>query len=167
MLNVGGVQHILMTRPRGIVISTALQCLLIVLYVAILIDRGVLMETIILYLIGLAFIVVFGCLFAIYRYLVSLDEYAVGMAKLLERTFEYYYKSENIKPQSINWGIDLVWNPDDKEDELKRGFITIYYGEDSGVDSPIEDLIEADIVSQKIIEVVDKHIHDKKLGVVK
>ena len=118
-------------------------------------------------LIIIGFIIVFGWLFATQRYLASLDEFTVGIANLLERTFEYYYKSENIKPQGINWGIDLIWNPTDEVDVNKKGFVTIYYGEDSGIDTPIEDVIEADVLSQKIIEVIDKHIHDKELGVIK
>lgn len=113
------------------------------------------------------FVVIFVAILMLWRYLVSLDQYVVGMAALLERTFEYYYESENIKPQTINWGIDLVWNPDNEETTNKKGFVTIYYGEDSGVDSPIDDVVEADILSQKIIKVIDKHIHDKKIGVMK
>ncbi len=114
------------------------------------------------------FIVIFVCMFLLYRYLASLNEYVIGMAYLLERTLENYYKSEKIKPQAIGWGIDLIWNPNDEENlEDKKGFITIYYGKDSGIDTPIEDVVEADILSQKIIEVTDKHLQDKEMGVMK
>lgn len=115
-----------------------------------------------------AFIMLFAGLFLCYRYLSSLDEYVTSIAFMLQRTFEYYYKSENIKPMGINWGIDLIWNPNsDEDDEFKKGFITIYYGEDSGIDTPIEDVVECDILSQKIIETVEKHLHDKEMGVMK
>lgn len=110
---------------------------------------------------------VFVCLLMVYRYLVSLDTFVIGIANLLERTFEHYYTSHRIKPQGINWGIDLIWNPNNEDTESKRGFITIWYGEDSGVDTPINDVVEADILGQKIIGVVDKHLQDKELGVIK
>jgi len=119
-------------------------------------------------LIVCGFIIVFACLFILYRYLSSIDVYIGNMALLLERTFKQYYKTENIKPQGVNWGIDLIWNPNDNEESKeKKGFITIYYGEDSGIDSPIDDVAEADILGQKIIGVVEKHLHDKELGVLR
>lgn len=126
------------------------------------------MEMLIYVILAVVIILVFG-IFIIYRYLVSLDVYVTSVAQLLARTFEHYYNSENIKSQGINWGIELVWNPENnsEEQETKKGFIVIYYGKDSGIDTPIEDVVEADILSEKIIEVANKHIQDKEIGVVK
>lgn len=117
-------------------------------------------------LIVIGFVVVFMLFTIIYRYLVSLDEFTSGIAYLLARTFEHYYTSHKIKPQAVNWGIDLIWNPNGDDTESKRGFVTIWYGEDSGVDTPIEDAVEADILGQKFIEVIDKHIQDKEIGTI-
>lgn len=126
------------------------------------------MEMLIYVILAIVIILLLAILI-IYRYLISLDAYVTGVSQLLARTFEHYYNSENIKPQGINWGIELIWKPEnnDEEQETKKGFIVIYYGEDSGIDTPIEDVVEADILSQKIIEVANKHIQDKEIGVVK
>ena len=118
-----------------------------------------------LYIIIIALAVALIVVYAIYMFfwVNNISMYLENQMDLLVRTFEYYYQSENIEPRSVNWGIDLVWNPDNEDITSKHGFITVYYGNDSGIDTPIDDITEADIISGEIIKVVDKHLHDKKL----
>lgn len=122
-------------------------------------------DTLDIYMIVSIFFVIVGIAYAVYMFfwVNSLSIYLTTQMDLLSRTFEYYYKTENIEPRSINWGIDLVWNPNNEDITGKKGFITVYYGADSGVDTPFDDITEADVVSGEIIKVVDKHLHDKKL----
>ena len=44
-----------------------------------------------------------------------------------------------------------------------KGFITILY-EGSNCDTPIKDVRDADVLSEKIIKVVEKHLKERDLG---
>lgn len=119
-----------------------------------------LFESIIICIILVFFIAFSIWLFLQIQYLYQWNEQLV---ELLQRTFKTYYKSELIEPVSVNWGIDLVWNPDNDEDSDKKGFITIWYGDGCNVDTPIRDVTDADVLGAKIIEVTEKHIQDRDL----
>lgn len=100
----------------------------------------------------------------LYIQIAGLAAWNEEVVELLRRTFKYYYKGENIEPRAVNWGIDLVWNPDNEDISNKNGFINIWYGSDSGFDTPIKDVVEADELAGKIIETVEKHLHDRDVG---
>jgi len=93
----------------------------------------------------------------------SLATWSEQVVNLLSRTFKEYYKSEDIQPVAVNWGIDLIWKPTEGEGDQKRGFITVFYGEDSGIDTPLKDVNEADELSSLFIPVIEKYLHDKAL----
>ena len=99
-----------------------------------------------------------------YSLIANLYEYHQEMVELLSRTLKQYYKTENIEPVAVNNGIDLVWNPNNEDASKKRGFISIWYGENANVDSPLKNVKDADILSEKIIGVVEKHLQDRDLG---
>ena len=121
------------------------------------------MELIILIIIGVLFLMVFGALFFIYGILRSHDILFAELTDLITRTFQQYYKTENIQPVMVNNGIDLIWNPDNEDVNKKRGFITIWT-QDDNEDSPIINMKDADILGGKIIDVVEKHIQDRDIG---
>ena len=119
-----------------------------------------------IFLIIIGILVILLCAFSVYMFLwmQSLDTFTEGIINLLARTLDYYYKTEDIQPRAINWGIDIIWNPEYEEDiSEKKGFITLYYGSDSGVDTPIDDIEDADKLSGEIIKTVQKYLHDKEL----
>jgi len=114
---------------------------------------------VVLFLIALAFV-----LWYMYSMILSLYEYHQEVVELLSRTLKQYYKTENIEPVAVNNGIDLVWNPNNEDSSKKRGFISIWYGENANVDTPLKNVKDADILSEKVIGVVEKHLQDRDLG---
>lgn len=114
---------------------------------------------VVLFLIALAFV-----LWYMYSMILNLYEYHQEVVELLSRTLKQYYKTENIEPVAVNNGIDLVWNPNNEDSSKKRGFISIWYGENANVDTPLKNVKDADILSEKVIGVVEKHLQDRDLG---
>ena len=86
-----------------------------------------------------------------------------GMASLLKRTFDEYYKGDHIKLVGTNWGIDFIYDPNNEGDEKAKAFATLFYGKDSGINTPIEDVVEADKVASEIVRVIEKYIQQKEL----
>ena len=102
----------------------------------------------------------FGMILFTYSAVTQAYDFSTELADLLSRTLKQYYQTENIEPQLINNGIDLVWNPNNEDTSAKRGFITVLT-QDANIDSPIKDVKEADILCEKLLPVVDKHIQDE------
>lgn len=115
-------------------------------------------------LVVLFVVALFFVLWYMYSLIANLYEYHQEMVELLSRTLKQYYKTENIEPVAVNNGIDLVWNPNNEDASNKRGFISIWYGENANVDSPLKNVKDADILSEKVIGVVEKHLQDRDLG---
>lgn len=115
-------------------------------------------------LVVLFVVALFFVLWYMYSMILSLYEYHQEVVELLSRTLKQYYKTENIEPVAVNNGIDLVWNPNNEDTSNKRGFISIWYGENANVDSPLKNVRDADILSEKVIGVVEKHLQDRDLG---
>ena len=120
------------------------------------------MNLIYIVLIVMFFLMVLGFLYLLAQ-ISATNQFLAEMTDLVSRTFKQYYRTENIEPQVINNGYDLVWNPDNEDITNKPGFITIWTA-DSTIDSPIVDMKDADILGCKLIEVVEKHIQDRELN---
>ena len=67
----------------------------------------------------------FGMILFTYSAVTQAYDFSKELADLLSRTLKQYYQTENIEPQLINNGIDLVWNPNNEDTSAKRGFITV------------------------------------------
>ena len=109
--------------------------------------------------------IVFSALFLyLYLFLLSTNQYIEEISKLLKRSFREYYKGQNIEPVLINNGIDLKWTGEVEglKEDNELGFITIYTN-DANLNSPINSIEEADLISGKIIRVIDEYIKDKEL----
>ena len=86
-----------------------------------------------------------------------------SLAALVERTFREYYKGEDIDIEVIGNGIDLVWKGEVSgffNEDNKNGFCTIYTA-DSGINSPINNLEEADILACKIATVIYDYVKER------
>lgn len=108
--------------------------------------------------------IVFSALFLyLYLCLLSTNQYIEEISKLLKRSFREYYKGQNIEPILINNGIDLKWTGEVEglKEENELGFITIYTN-DANLNSPINSIEEADLISGKIIRVIDEYIKDRE-----
>lgn len=106
-----------------------------------------------------------GLIFFLYIKIKSIEEFSNGVVDILARTLDYYYDTKEMQPCMVNNGIDIVYNPEKTEDvSNKKGFITIWF-EGANCDTPIKDVKEADILSEKIIKVVEKHLKERDLGV--
>ena len=117
-------------------------------------------------LLGLV-IVFFVILLIMVLYLFNLIQqnisFMVSLSDLVQRTFREYYKGQDIDVQVIGNGIDLVWKGDVKglrNEENNNGFITIYTS-DSGVNSPINDIEEADALACKLTTIVYDYIKER------
>ena len=110
----------------------------------------------------MADIILFGMIVFTYSAVTQTYDFSMELAELLSRTLKQYYQTENIEPQLINNGIDLIWNPDNEDTSTKRGFITVLT-QDANIDSPIKDVKEADILCEKLLPVVEKHIQDEMI----
>ena len=107
-------------------------------------------------------IILFGMIVFTYSAVTQTYDFSMELAELLSRTLKQYYQTENIEPQLINNGIDLIWNPDNEDTSTKRGFITVLT-QDANIDSPIKDVKEADILCEKLLPVIEKHIQDEMI----
>lgn len=106
-----------------------------------------------------------GMVFFLFIKIKAIEELSNGVVDILTRTLEYYYDTKEMQPCMVNNGIDIVYNPEKTEDvSNKKGFITIWF-EGAGCDTPIKDVKEADVLSEKIIKVVEKHLKERDLGV--
>lgn len=110
-------------------------------------------------------IIVAFAIYGIYIYLclATTNAYVEKLSTLFRRTFREYYNGQDIEPVMINGGIDLKWTGEVKgiKAENELGFISIYTN-DNNLNSPIDDLEEADIVAEKITKVIYDHIRDKE-----
>ena len=116
------------------------------------------------------FFIICICIYAIaivylYFYLIHLGSYVEDISKLLKRTFVEYYKGQDIEPIAIYNGIDLKWNGEVKgfKAENDNGFITIRLHDNGSLNSPLNELEEADELSEKIIRIVYDYIKDKEV----
>lgn len=111
-------------------------------------------------------IVVIFSIFVLYLYfcLASLGNYVEDISKLLKRTFVEYYKGQDIEPIAIYNGIDLKWTGPVQgiRADNENGFITIRLHDNGAINSPLNELEEADILSEKIIATVYDYIKDKE-----
>lgn len=106
-----------------------------------------------------------GMVFFLFIKIKAIEELSNGVVDILTRTLEYYYDTKEMQPCMVNNGIDIVYNPEKTEDvSNKKGFITIWF-EGASCDTPIKDVKEADVLSEKIIKVVEKHLKERDLGV--
>lgn len=90
--------------------------------------------------------------------------FTLSLSELVSRTFREYYKGEDIEPRLINNGVDLVWKGEvegGSQEDNPNGFIAIYT-KDSGINSPINSIDDADILAGKISHVVYEYIKDKE-----
>ena len=111
-----------------------------------------------------AIMIVFsGISFYLYLCLLSTNQYIEEISKLLKRSFREYYKGKDIEPVVINNGIDLKWTGEVEglKEDNELGFITIYTN-DATLNSPLNSIQEADIVSEKVIRVVEEYIKDRE-----
>jgi hypothetical protein len=159
---VGGSEIIqIKTMILEFVFNMVLVFLAIMKYVAILIEGKIMMIELVT-IVGL-FLIIFCALIFMYLQIRALDEFVIELTDLISRTFKQYYKTENIEPQLINNGIDLVWNPNNEDISSKKGFVTVWFG-DANVDTPLIDAKDADILCGEIIGVIEKHLQDRDLG---
>ena len=107
----------------------------------------------------IADVFLFGMILFTYSAVTQAYDFSSELADLLARTLKQYYQTENIEPQLINNGIDLIWNPNNEDISTKRGFITVLTQD--AIDSPIKDVKEADILCEKLLPVIEKHIQDE------
>lgn len=108
------------------------------------------------------------CLLLLVYFYISLFQmhsYVEEMAKLLRRTFVEYYKGQDIEPLAIYNGIDLKWNGDvdGLRAENDNGFITIRLHDNGSINSPLNELDEADELSERIIRTVHDFMKDKEV----
>ena len=111
-----------------------------------------------------AIMIVFsGLFFYLYLCLLSTNQYIEEISKLLKRSFREYYKGKDIEPVMINNGIDLKWTGEVEglKEDNELGFITIYTN-DANLNSPLNSIQEADMVSEKVIRVVEEYIKDRE-----
>lgn len=101
--------------------------------------------------------------FYLYNVVAVNSQYVAELSKLVARTFREYYAKEDIEPIVINNGVDLVWKGSVEgsfNEDNKNGFITIMTNE-GNINSPINDLKEADIIAGKISNLIYEYIQDK------
>ena len=111
-----------------------------------------------------AIMIVFSVIsFYLYLCLLSTNQYIEEISKLLKRSFREYYKGKDIEPIVINNGIDLKWTGEVEglKEDNELGFITIYTN-DATLNSPLNSIQEADVVSEKVIRVVEEYIKDRE-----
>ena len=122
------------------------------------------MDIILLSIVLFLFCVLLGIIFYIYSVIQDNYAYTDRLTRLVTRTFREYYKGEDIEPEVLGNSIDLVWKGEVSgffNEENKTGFITIFT-KDSGINSPINDIEEADILAKKITDVVYEYIKDRE-----
>ena len=120
------------------------------------------MEIITVFLFTLV-LICFGISIYTYVCLGKVNYFISELSKMVSRTFREYYKGEDIEPMVINNGIDLVWKGDVEgsfNENNKQGFITVMTNE-GNINSPINDVKEADVIAGKISHLVYEYIKDR------
>lgn len=108
-------------------------------------------------------LICFGISIYTYVCLGKVNYFISELSKMVSRTFREYYKGEDIEPMVINNGIDLVWKGDVEgsfNENNKQGFITVMTNE-GNINSPINDVKEADVIAGKISHLVYEYIKDR------
>ena len=114
---------------------------------------------------GLLVVFIVGFMY-LYNGITSIQMFTMELTSLVTRTFREYYKGEDMEPVVINNGIDIVWKNGNSKffnEDSEQGFITIMIdGGVNGVNSPIQDVKEADILAGKIIKMINDFLGDKE-----
>lgn len=113
------------------------------------------------------FLIPFVILLVLVLYLYNVVQqnanFTFSLMQLVQRTFREYYKGQDIEPKIIGNAIDLKWKGDVQgtfDEENNNGFIVIYTN-DSGINSPINSIEEANIIAGKITHVVYEYIKER------
>ena len=113
------------------------------------------------------FLIPFVILLVLVLYLYNIVQqnanFTFSLMQLVQRTFREYYKGQDIEPRVVGNAIDLTWKGDVQgtfNEENNNGFIVVYTN-DSGINSPINSIEEADIVAGKITHVVYEYIKER------